>query len=45
MRVLAKATKRTAPSDVNQNVHRIFSEMIERSEKPPQRRLLQAVRE
>jgi hypothetical protein len=25
------------PRDVNANVHRIFEEMIERSEQPPQR--------
>jgi hypothetical protein len=31
-----KPVKR-APKDVNQNVSRIFAEMIERTEQPPQR--------
>jgi hypothetical protein len=31
-----KPVKR-ASKDVNENVHRIFGEIIERSEKPPQR--------
>lgn len=32
-----KATTKRAPRDVNQNVKRIFNEMIERSEQPPNR--------
>ncbi|HXA19550.1 MAG TPA: hypothetical protein VN380_21350 [Thermoanaerobaculia bacterium] len=31
------------PRDVNANVHRIFEEMIERSEQPPQRGNLKRV--
>ena len=33
----------TAPRDVNANVHRIFDEMIERSEQPPNRGNLKKV--
>jgi len=31
------ASKKKAPRDVNQNAKRIFDEMIERSEQPPNR--------
>jgi hypothetical protein len=34
--VTDRKTKK-APRDVNQNAHRIFGEMIERSEQPPNR--------
>jgi hypothetical protein len=34
---MATAKTRKAPRDVNQNVKRIFGEMIERSEEPPKR--------
>ena len=32
-----KNPKETTPRDVNQNVHRIFDKMIERSERLPKR--------
>lgn len=35
--------KRANPKDVNQNAHRIFGEMIERSEQPPNRGKLKKV--
>jgi hypothetical protein len=37
------AKKKAAPRDVNANVSRIFGEMIERSEQPPQRGNLKKV--
>jgi len=36
--------KKKAKRDVNQNVHRIFDEMIERSEQPPKRGKLKVVK-
>lgn len=37
------AKKTTAKRDVNQNVKRIFDEMVERSEEPPRRGELRPV--
>ena len=37
------ATKKKKPRDVNANVHRIFGEIISRSEKKPNRGSLQPV--
>lgn len=39
-----KATRPKKPRDVNANVKRIFDEMIERSEQPPNRGALKPVK-
>jgi hypothetical protein len=36
-------SKKKPPRDVNANVHRIFGEMIERSEQPPKRVTLRLI--
>jgi len=39
----AKKKPPTAPRDVNANAHRVFGELIERSEQPPKRGNIKAV--